>query len=199
MLKKVSKSAIIILSILLMTACSKMDSINPKMSQNDPSLQKTTAQVNARMGSQSGATTANGWHEGEEIYYIDNGVEEGVTDRKGDNIYLIGGNRLYQAQVVESIPGETGYSPHWIVNVVHTAPDKTLDDILASSYVSEHYMDEGVLFDDAEDILNAEEEGLVTIEQPGVIVLCPIISAAGADAPGNTALSEDFPPFPDTF
>ena len=27
----------------------------------------------------AGATTANGWNEGEEIYYILGGVEEGVT------------------------------------------------------------------------------------------------------------------------
>jgi len=41
--------------------------------------------------------------------------------------------------------------------------------------------------------------GLVTIEQPGTVVLCPIISVQGAEAPGNMELSEDFPPFPDTF
>jgi hypothetical protein len=31
----------------------------------------------------AGATTANGWYEGEEIYYILHGVEEGVTQRGG--------------------------------------------------------------------------------------------------------------------
>lgn len=147
----------------------------------------------------TGVNTANGWYEGDEIYYIDHGVEEGVTQRGENDIYLIGGNRLYQAQVVEFIPGEAGYSPHWNVNIVHTAEGVTLADILASPYVSEHYGTEGVLFDDVEDILGAEADGLVVIDTPGVVVLCPIISEEGAEAPGNSPLPEDFPSFPDTF
>jgi len=147
----------------------------------------------------AGVTTANGWYEGEEIYYIDHGIEEGVAERGNNQIYLIGGNRMYQAQVVLHIPGEPGYSPHWNVNVVHTAPGKTLNDILSSPYASALFDEEGVLFDDAEDILGAEEAGLVVLEQPGVVVLCPIISEEGAEAPGNIPLSEDFPPFPETF
>jgi hypothetical protein len=146
----------------------------------------------------AGATTANGWYEGEEIYYILGGVEEGVTQRGENDLYLIGGDRTYQANVAEFIPGEPGYSPHWNVNIVNTAPGKTLsDDILASPYVSSHYPE--ALFDDVEDILEAEEAGLVTIMKPGVVVLCPIISEQGAEAPGNTELPEDFPPFPETF
>ncbi len=147
----------------------------------------------------AGVTTANGWYEGEEIYYIDQGPEEGVTERGLNQIYLIGDNRLYQAQVVLHIPGEPGYSPHWNVNFVHTAEGVTLADILASPYASDLFDDEGVLFDDAEDILDAEAAGLVVLEQPGGVVLCPIISEKAADAPGNTPLPEDFPPFPDTF
>ena len=147
----------------------------------------------------AGVNTTNGWYEGEEIYYIDHGVEEGVTQRGENDIYLIGGNRLYQPQVVEFIPGEAGYSPHWNVNVVHTAEGKTLQDILDSAYVSDHYEEEGVLFDDVADILGAEADGLVVIETPGVVVLCPIISEEGAEAPGNNELPEDFPPFPETF
>lgn len=145
----------------------------------------------------AGVTTANGWYEGEEIYYIDHGVEEGVTERGENDIYLIGDNRLYQAQVVEFVPGEPGYSPHWNVNVVHTAEGVTVADILASDYASGHYPE--ALFDDVEDILGAEDAGLVTISKPGVVVLCPVISEEGAEAPGNMPLSEDFPPFPDTF
>ncbi len=145
----------------------------------------------------AGATTANGWYEGEEIYYILGGVEEGVTQRGENDLYLIGGDRAYQANVAEFIPGEAGYTPHWNVNVVHTAPGKTLADILASPYVSAHYPE--ALFDDVEDILDAQAAGLVVIEHPGVVVLCPIISEKGAEAPGNVELSEDFPPFPDTF
>lgn len=147
----------------------------------------------------AGATTANGWYEGEEIYYILHGVEEGVTERGENDLYLIGGDRTYQANVAEFIPGEAGYSPHWNVNVVHTAPGKTLADILASDFVSDHFGMEGVLFDDVEDILDAQAAGLVVIDHPGVVVLCPIISEKGAEAPGNTQLSEDFPSFPETF
>ena len=145
----------------------------------------------------AGVDTANGWYEGEEIYYIDQGIEEGVTARGENDIYLIGGNRVYQAQVVEFIPGEAGYSPHWNANLVNTAPGVTTADILASPYASDNYPE--ALFDDVDDILGAEEAGLVTVTHLGVVVLCPVISEPGADAPGNNALSEDFLPFPDTF
>jgi hypothetical protein len=145
----------------------------------------------------AGADTANGWYEGEEIYYIDQGPEEGVTERGENDIYLIGGDRLYQAQVVEFIPGEQGYSPHWNAHLVNTAEGKTLADILTSPYVSEHYPE--ALFDDVADIMAAENDGLVTVTRLGVVVLCPIISEQGADAPGNNSLSEDFMDFPATF
>lgn len=145
----------------------------------------------------AGATTANGWYEEEEIYYILNGVEEGVTERGENDIYLVGGDRTYQANVVEFVPGERGYSPHWNVRVVHTAEEKTLDDVLASPYVSAHYPE--ALFDDVEDILAAEDAGLVTLERPGVVVHCPIVPERAAEAPGNEPLPEDFPPFPETF
>ena len=145
----------------------------------------------------AGQVTANGWYEGEEIYYILGGVEEGVTERGENDLYLIGGDRTYQANVAEFIPGESGYSPHWNVNVVGTAEGVTLDDILASPYVSAHYPE--ALFDDVEDILAAEAAGLVVIDHPGVVVLCPVISEKGAEAPGNIELPEDFPAFPDTF
>lgn len=145
----------------------------------------------------SGATTANGWYEGEEIYYLLGGIEEGVTQRGNNDLYLIGGDRMFQANVAEFIPGDAGYTPHWNVNVVHTAPGVTLDDILASGFASGHFPE--ALFDDVEDILAAAQAGLVTIDTPGVVVLCPIISEEGAKAPGNTQLSEEFPAFPDTF
>lgn len=145
----------------------------------------------------TGALTANGWYEEEEIYYLLLGVEEGVTERGENDLYLIGGDRAFQGNVAEFIPGEAGYTPHWNVNVVHTAEGKTLADILASPYVSAHYPE--ALFDDVEDILAAQAAGLITIDHPGVVVLCPIVSEQAAEAPGNTALSEDFPPFPDTF
>lgn len=145
----------------------------------------------------TGVMTANGWYEEEEIYYLLQGVEEGVTQRGENDLYLIGGDRAFQGNVAEFIPGEAGYTPHWNVNVVHTAPGVTLADILASPYASAHYPE--ALFDDVGDILAAQAAGLVTIETPGVVVLCPIVSEAAADAPGNTPLSEVFPPFPGTF
>jgi len=151
----------------------------------------------------TGVTTVNGWYEEEEIYYVDGGLEEGVTERGENQIYVIGSvPRQYQAQVVLHIPGEPGYSPHWNVNLVHTAGGVTVADIAASSYASDRFDTDtmtGPLFDDAEDILDAQAAGLVTIDHPGVVVLCPIISEEGADAPGNTQASEDFPPFPNEF
>jgi hypothetical protein len=153
--------------------------------------------VAAPVAAKGGATTANGWYEGEEIYYILGGIEDGVTERGHNDLYLIGGDRAFQANVAEFIPGEAGYSPHWNVNVVHTAPGVTVADISNSEYVSSHYPE--ALFDDVEDILDAQAAGLVTIERPGVVVLCPVISEAGAEAPGNTQLSEEFPAFPETF
>ncbi|MEX2182999.1 MAG: hypothetical protein WEC14_00985 [Chloroflexota bacterium] len=150
----------------------------------------------------TGTITANGWYEGEEIYYLlplTGGIETGFTQRGQNDLYLIGGDRAFQGNVAEFIPGEAGYTPHWNVNVVNTAPGKTLADILASPFVSELYATEGVLFDDAEDILAAQAAGLVTIAHPGVVVLCPVVSEEAAEAPGNTQLSEDFPAFPPTF
>ena len=63
--------------------------------------------------------------------------------------------------------------------------------------MSSHYPE--ALFDDVEDILAAEEAGLVVIDHPGVVVRCPVISEKGAEARGHVQLSEEFPSFPDTF
>ena len=102
---------------------------------------------------------------------------------------------MYQAQVVLFIPGEPGYSVHWNVNVVHTAPGVTVADILASPYASSHFNSDGVLFDDVEDIMGAQQANLITVDQPGVVVNCPIVSEKAAEAPGNTPLPEDFQSF----
>jgi hypothetical protein len=99
---------------------------------------------------------------------------------------------------VEFIPGEAGYSPHWNAHLVQTADGVAVSDIVASDYASDHYPE--ALFDDVEDILDAEAAGLVTVTRLGVVVLCPVISEEGAEAPGNMPLSEDFPrPWPETF
>ena len=157
----------------------------------------TVTPVFASSLEKKGVSTANGWYEGQEIYYLLLGVEDGVTQRGNNDLYLVGGDRAFQGNVAEFIPGEPGYTPHWNVNVVHTADDVTLNDILASPYASSHYPE--VLFDDVADILGAQDAGLITIATPGVVVLCPIVSEKAAEAPGHTALSEDFPPFPATF
>jgi hypothetical protein len=143
----------------------------------------------------AGALTAHGWYEGEEICYILNGVEEGVVQRGKNQIYFIGGDRSFQGNVVLFIPGEPGYTPHWNVNVVHTEAGVTVQDIIDAGLASEHFTTEGVLFDDVEDILDAEYMGLVYLEIPGLVVNCPVISEMGAEAPGNTELPEVFAPF----
>lgn len=145
----------------------------------------------------AGTLTANGWYEGEEIYYVLRGFEN-VTERGENDLYLIGGDRAWQGNVAEFIPGEAGYSPHWNVNLVNTAAGTEVADILASGLASTHFPE--ALFDDVADILAARDAGLVTITKPGKVVLCPIISEEGAEAPGNTELPEDFDrPWPDTF
>lgn len=164
-----------------------------------PEPQETVAQdlltFRAVPDPQTNATlSANGWYEGEEIYYLLLGIEEGVNKRGRNEIYLIGGDRAYQANVVLFIPGEPGYSSHWNVNVVHTAPGVTVQAIIDAGLASEHFGDEGVLFDDVANIEAAEAAGLVYTVQPGVVVLCPIVSEEGAEAPGINELPEEFPP-----
>jgi ABC-type glycerol-3-phosphate transport system substrate-binding protein len=142
---------------------------------------------------ETGVLTVNGWYEGEEIYYIDQGLEEGVTARGENDIYVIGeAPRQHQAQVVEFIPGEAGYTPHWNVNFVRSNEGVTVRDIVNAGFASGLYASEGVLFDDVADILGARDAGLVSIETPGAVVLCPIISTQGAEAPGNHEAPEDF-------
>lgn len=148
----------------------------------------------ARADGETGVDSANGWYEGEEIYYLALGIEDGVTEKGKNQIYLIGGDRLHQAQVVLFIPGEPGYSPHWNVNVVRTASGVTVQDILAAGFATASASsifnggDEPVLFDDAADIVDAAAAGLVTIVKPGIVVLCPIVSEEAAEAPGNNEL-----------
>ena len=141
--------------------------------------------------------TTNGWFNGTEIYYLDQGVEQHPEPAHLADIFLIGGDRVYQANVIDTVPGVEGYSPHWDVNIVNTAEGVTLDDILASPFASSDYP--VALFDSVEDIWGAEAAGLVTVFEPGVVVLCPVVSEAAADAPGLTAKSEDFAEFPQTF
>ena len=137
----------------------------------------------------AGKTITNGYFSGQEIYYIDQGLEKKTNRMNTSDIYLIGGNRVYQSNVVATVPGEPGYSPHWDVVVVNTAPGYTVGDIMNSGLAGN-----GVLFDSAENILEAARRGLVTLTEPGIVVLCPIVSAATANANGHTEAPEDFMP-----
>lgn len=186
---------IIVMMIFAFLGCS--DIANPEMQNSNNDLQPLLS--SSHRGQGSNVITANGWYEEEEIYYINHGVEEGVTERGENDIYLIGGDRLHQANVVEFIPGEPGYSPHWNVYLVHSAEGVTVQDILNSNYASSHFDSLGVLFDDVEDLRSAQQAGLVTFDRPGVVVNCPIISGRGAAAPGLTQASETFTPFGETF
>jgi hypothetical protein len=157
----------------------------------------STMALAAPAAAKGGPLTTNGWFNGQEIYYLDQGVEQTPEPAHLADIFLIGGDRVYQANVIDTVPGVEGYSPHWDVNIVNTAEGVTLDDILASPYASSEYP--VALFDSVEDIWGAEAAGLVTVFEPGVVVLCPVVSEAAADAPGHTAKSEVFEAFPDTF
>lgn len=137
----------------------------------------------------AGKTIANGYFAGQEIYYINQGMEKKTDRMHTSDIYLIGGDRMFQSNVVATVPGEPGYSPHWDVVVVNTAPGFTVGDIMNSGLAGN-----GVLFDSAENILEAARRGLVTLFEPGIVVLCPIVSAAAADANGHTELPEIFKP-----
>jgi len=148
--------------------------------------------VSAGVFTADGVTTNNGWYNGEQIYYIDQGFEKKAERQHLSDIFLIGGPRIYQANVVETIPGAPGYSPHWDVAIVRTADGVIVQDIIDAGLASDLFESDGVLFDNADDILEAEFEGLVTITEPGLIVNCPIVSVSAADAPGNVQASEDF-------
>ena len=137
-------------------------------------------------------TSNNGWYNGEQIYYIDQGVEKKAERQDVSDIFLIGGPRIYQANVVETIPVVPGYSPHWDVNLVRSADGVIVQDIIDAGLASDLFESDGVLFDNVDDILAAEALGLVTITEPGVIVNCPIVTVSAADAPGNEQASEDF-------
>ncbi len=66
-----------------------------------------------------------------------------------------------------------------------------VQDISDAGFAADSFSIDGVLFDDARDIMQAFVAGLVDIEKPGVVVLCPIIAEKGAEAPGNQLLPED--------
>ncbi len=140
----------------------------------------------------AGSPIPNGWYNGTEIYYIDQGLEKQSERKSASDIFLIGGNRLHQANVVLTVPGDPGYSPHWDVNVVHTATGVTVQDLINAGLASPRFTADGVVFDDARKILEAERRGLVTIVEPGLVVLCPIVSESVAHTNGHGEAPETF-------
>jgi hypothetical protein len=71
-------------------------------------------------------------------------------------------SRRHQANVALLIPGEPGYSSHWNTSVVHAAEGVTVGGIFAGGYASDRFLDEGVLFDNVEDIRGAGFAGVLT-------------------------------------
>ena len=137
----------------------------------------------------AGKIITNGYFGGQEIYYINQGMEKKTNRNHTSDIYLVGGDRVYQPNVVATIPGQPGYSPHWDVVVVNTAPGYTVSDIMNAGLAGT-----SALFDSVEDILEAARMGIVTLTEPGIVVLCPIVSAATANANGHTESPETFMP-----
>ena len=124
----------------------------------------------------AGGDVVTGWFGGAELNYIDQGFSKDSTKTSASPIYLIGGNRAYQANILGSVQGEPGFNPHWNLNIVHTAVGVTVQDIIAAGLASPHFATRGVLFDDFRPILEAVRLGLVRLDTPGLIVLCPVVS-----------------------
>jgi hypothetical protein len=89
-------AAVGLCGLLLLAGCGDTDVVAPA-ADDDLALSPMLS-----MHRGGGVTTANGWYEEEEIYYVLLGVEEGVTQRGENDLYLIGGDRVYQANVAES-------------------------------------------------------------------------------------------------
>src|SRR5574341_914380 len=140
----------------------------------------------------AGQSIVTCWEDGEVVYYIDQGLQKNVNEQALSDIFLIGGNRMFEANVLDGRPGDPGYGPNWDLNIVHTAPGVTVQDIINAGLASSHFADQGVVFDNVEDILEAERQGLVRIDEPGLVVLCPVVSVKAAHAPGNTLEPDDF-------
>ena len=133
----------------------------------------------------AGGDIVTGWFGGLQLNYIDQGFSMDSTKKSASPIYLISGNRVYQANVLGSVQGEPDFNPHWNVNIVHTAPGVTVQDIIAAGLSSSLFASRGVLFDDFLPILEAVRRGLVRLDTPGLIVLCPVVSDNKTPLPDN--------------
>lgn len=87
------------------------------------------------------------------VYVFTNGVQPDVQGPLG-----------YQADVFDAPPGKEGYSP-----------------LRAVSLVTWVNADDAEVLESAEAVLQAQQQGLVTIEQPGVVVNMPLIRWPGGE------------------
>ena len=134
----------------------------------------------------AGGDIVTGWFGGQGLNYKDQGLSKDPIKGGASQIYLIGGNRLHQANVLGSVQGEPDFNPHWNVNIVHTTPGVTVQHIISAGLASPFFATRGVLFDDFRPILEAVRRGLVRLDTPGLIVLCPVVSD------NKTPLPDDF-------
>lgn len=137
----------------------------------------------------------SGWYEGREVQYVTTDVSDAAAALEMGANYVprlayalvpaMPGHpgaveRIYrvanfnQGSVLPSIPmpagagnGNRNYSPLWQVYVAQWAADAT-PHLLRSE----------------EEILAAEEKGLLTVVKSNIVVNCPVIFAAGAGLPG---------------
>ncbi len=141
---------------------------------------------------QAGEMVLNGWYKGKEVFYTDAGPQKNVEGQPTNDIYIIGDIRKYQAHIVETVLEDADYSPLWDVHIVHTKPGVTVQKIIDAGLASPHFPTDGVVFDNIEDIKKAEKMGLVSVEKPGVIVLCPVLTPAQVNDPANTPVPKNF-------
>lgn len=124
----------------------------------------------------AGGDIFTGWFGGKVFNYVDQGPAKKEFKNGASQIYLIGGNRVHQANVLATVQGEAGFNPNWNVNVVHTAPGIVVQDIIDAGLASPFFSGQGVIFDNTDNIIEAIRRGLVSVDIPGIVVLCPVVS-----------------------
>lgn len=113
---------------------------------------------------ESGKELVQGWYEGDEVYYPDYGANSPtaipiwafITGFDGDgNPQFVEG----QNNIIDSVPGQTGYSAFWEVNLV----------MVPEGYVANSVTSRA-------DVVSMGWE----IVTPGIVVNCPVIEFPGA-------------------
>jgi hypothetical protein len=108
---------------------------------------------------ESGKELVQGWYKGEEVYYPDYGANPPVAipiwafitgfDGAGNPEFVEGQNNI-----IDSIPGDTGYSAFWEVNLVVAPQDYEANSITSAAHV----------------LASGYE-----IIKPGIVVNCPVV------------------------